>query len=83
MVFLTCHVARFAVYDFLSTQRKSYYPHNEPITTVVRSSDTEQIQVVQSVSNTLVPTMTIGERSQAGSPGLDSTWHQHMPSMPL
>ncbi|OJA11154.1 hypothetical protein AZE42_02368 [Rhizopogon vesiculosus] len=71
---------QFAVYDFVSTQRRSYYPHNEPITTVVRSSESEQIPVVQSVSNTLLPTTTFGERSQAG---LDTTWHQHIPSKPL
>ncbi|KAG1747062.1 kinase-like domain-containing protein [Suillus paluster] len=70
---------QFTVYDFMSTQRRSYYPHNEPITTVVRSLDSDQIPVVQSISNTLLPTTTMGERSQAGSPALDITWHQHMP----
>lgn len=70
---------QFTVYDFMSTKRRSYYPHNEPITTVVRSLDSDQIPVVQSIANTLVPTTTMGERSQAGSPAPDITWHQHMP----
>ncbi|KAH7928248.1 kinase-like protein [Leucogyrophana mollusca] len=77
---------QFTIYDFMSSKRRSYYPHNQPITTVVRSSDSDQSPVVQSVTGTLLPTATIVERSQAGSPIPDSTtWHQHqhMPSIPF
>ncbi|KAG1875494.1 kinase-like domain-containing protein [Suillus subalutaceus] len=73
---------QFTIYDFMSTKRRSYYPHNEPITTVVRSLDSDQIPVVQSMSNTLNPTTTMGDRSRAGSPALDTTLHQHM-TIPL
>ncbi|KIM62755.1 hypothetical protein SCLCIDRAFT_1214865 [Scleroderma citrinum Foug A] len=69
---------QFTVYDFLSSPRQSYYPHNQPITTVVRSSELEPMSVIQSQTNTLQPTATIAERSLAGSPVPDTTWHQPM-----
>ncbi|KIJ66724.1 hypothetical protein HYDPIDRAFT_85953 [Hydnomerulius pinastri MD-312] len=79
---------QLTVYDFLSSKRRSYYPHNQPITTVVRSSESEQMTVIQSQTNTLQPTATIaertmGERSLAGSPAPDTTWHQHMAPIPF
>ncbi|KAH7907274.1 kinase-like domain-containing protein [Hygrophoropsis aurantiaca] len=76
---------QFTVYDFMSSKRRSYYPHNQPITTMVRSSESEPTPVVQSVTGTLLPTATIVDRSQAGSPiPTTVTWHQHqrMPSIP-
>ncbi|KAI6025763.1 kinase-like domain-containing protein [Pisolithus orientalis] len=69
---------QFTVYDFTSSQRRSYYPHNQPITTVVRSSGSEPMSVIQSQTHTLQPTATMAERSLAGSPGPDTTWHQPM-----
>ncbi|KAH7884626.1 kinase-like domain-containing protein [Phlebopus sp. FC_14] len=76
---------QFTVYDFMSSKRRSYYPHNQPITTI-RSSDSEAI--VQSQTTTLQPTATIvertmAERSLAGSPAPDTTWHQNMPPISL
>ncbi|KAL4066732.1 kinase-like domain-containing protein [Scleroderma yunnanense] len=69
---------QFTVYDFMSSPRRSYYPHNQPITTVVRNSESEPVSVIQSQTNTLQPTATIAERSLAGSPVPDTTWHQPM-----
>lgn len=46
----------------------SYYPHNQPILTTGHEPDSEPTEVLQSATNTLLPTATIVERSQAGSP---------------
>ncbi|KAI0925868.1 hypothetical protein AcW1_008185 [Taiwanofungus camphoratus] len=59
---------QFTVYDFSKTRRKSYYPHNQPIVTTGHEADVEPIEVLQSATNTLLPTATIAERSQTGSP---------------
>jgi len=79
---------QFTVYDFMSSKRKSYYPHNQPITTVVRSSESDQMTVIQSQTNTIQPTATIAERtmaerSLAGSPAPETTWQQNMPPIRL
>ncbi|OCH84727.1 kinase-like protein [Obba rivulosa] len=57
---------QFTVYDFSKNKRISYYPHNETIVAVGHSE--EPTTVLQSATNTLLPTATIIERSQAGSP---------------
>ncbi|KAG6374315.1 kinase-like domain-containing protein [Boletus reticuloceps] len=66
----------FTVYDFMSSQRRSYYPHNQPVVTVARSSESperDHLAATQSQTNTIQPTATIAERtlaerSLAGSP---------------
>ncbi|KAJ7158912.1 kinase-like domain-containing protein [Mycena filopes] len=66
---------KFTVYDFASSKRLSYYPHNQPIVTV-GSDDTDR---------TLAPsqTATMAERSQAGSPMFEGSHHDYpMPEMP-
>ncbi|KAF7796466.1 hypothetical protein EIP86_007643 [Pleurotus ostreatoroseus] len=63
---------QFTVYDFSKNNRMSYYPHNQPIVTNVGSEgDEDPAPVVQSATNTLLPTATIVDRSQAGSPTPD------------
>ncbi|KAF9223527.1 kinase-like protein [Gyrodon lividus] len=79
---------QFTIYDFMSSKRRTYYPHNQPITTVARSSESDQTTVIQSQTNTLQPTATIAEytmaeRSLAGSPAPETTWQQNMPPIPL
>ncbi|KZT07727.1 kinase-like protein [Laetiporus sulphureus 93-53] len=66
---------QFTVYDFTKHKRQSYYPHNEPITTTVHQSDAETTDVAQSTTNTLLPTATIIERSQASSPTPEDQEH--------
>ena len=63
---------QFTIYDFRQMHRRSYYPHNQPIVTNVGSEgDEDPAPVVQSATNTLLPTATIVDRSQAGSPTPD------------
>jgi len=64
----------FTVYDFSTSRRMSYYPHNQAIGTETTSTD-------RSVTGTLVPTATIVERSQAGSPMLETN-HRPMSTIP-
>lgn len=45
----------------------SYYPHNQPITSVGHD-EAEPSEVLPSTTNTLLPTGTMIDRSQAGSP---------------
>ncbi|TCD67161.1 hypothetical protein EIP91_000446 [Steccherinum ochraceum] len=59
---------QFTVYDFSKNQRMSYYPHNQPITTSNHNEDGEPATVLQSTTNTMLPTTTMVERSSAGSP---------------
>ncbi|KAG5636758.1 hypothetical protein H0H81_006948 [Sphagnurus paluster] len=73
---------QFTVYDFSTLQRLSYYPHNQPVTTLGTSTEDTERTVAQSLDGTLIPTATIAERSQAGSPMLDSDSHRYMPPMP-
>lgn len=68
--------SRFTVYDFDSTKRMSYYPHNQPIVTIAESDTDRTLAQSQTGTISLIPTATIAERSQAGSPTFDST-HQH------
>ncbi|KAE9398335.1 kinase-like protein [Gymnopus androsaceus JB14] len=59
---------QFTVYDFDSSRRKSYYPHNQSL----GQSQTESLQ--------LQPTATIAERSRSGSPdAFDSAPHSFRP----
>ncbi|KAF8640281.1 hypothetical protein AX16_010176 [Volvariella volvacea WC 439] len=61
---------QFTVYDFTNPNRKSYYPHNQP---VVTGSDADPDRTLaQSTTGTIVPNATIVERSLAGSPALDT-----------
>lgn len=60
---------QFTHYDFTKTKRISYYPHNQPLVTA--SEDSEPTTVAPSATNTLEPTATVVERSQAGSPTMD------------
>ncbi|KAG5646124.1 hypothetical protein DXG03_004363 [Asterophora parasitica] len=72
---------QFTVYDFSCSRRQSYYPHNQPVVALGTSTDDT---AVQSVNGTLIPTATIVERSQAGSPMLDtdSDSHRCIPPIP-
>jgi serine/threonine kinase 32 len=60
----------------------SYYPHNQPVT-VTESDDTERT-CTQSVTgtSTIIPTATIVERSEAGTPVLESIDYRHLPPIP-
>jgi serine/threonine kinase 32 len=61
------------VYDFSTTTRMSYYPHNEPVRAAAhrprpRSRSLERADSAGRTSETLVPTATIVDRSLAGTP---------------
>ena len=59
---------QFTVYDFAKNNRMSYYPHNQPIVTSINNNDDDEpTAVLQSATNTLLPTTTV-DRSAAGSP---------------
>ncbi|OSX58724.1 hypothetical protein POSPLADRAFT_1075693 [Postia placenta MAD-698-R-SB12] len=80
---------QFSVYDFTKNRRMSYYPHNQPIVTTGHEADAdaEPQEVVPSATNTLLPTATVVEHSQGGSPieGHDYSGRDtpiHMPSGP-
>ncbi|CAA7265535.1 unnamed protein product [Cyclocybe aegerita] len=73
---------QFTVYDFSSMNRMSYYPHNQPIVAIGTESDNTDRTLAQSTTGTIVPTATIVERSQAGSPIFESCDHHPIPSMP-
>ncbi|KAG2017923.1 AGC/NDR protein kinase [Coprinopsis cinerea AmutBmut pab1-1] len=62
---------QFTVYDFTSSKRLSYYPHNQPI---VALTGTESGDTDRTLAGTIIATQTMVERSQAGSPiqGLES-----------
>lgn len=49
----------------------SYYPHNQPIVTSINSDEGEPGTVLQSATNTLLPTGTLVDRTSAGSPSPD------------
>jgi serine/threonine kinase 32 len=73
---------RFTVYDFSSSKRMSYYPHNQPIVTLGRDSDDDPTTVMHTPTGSLVPTATIVERSLAGTPD-PGPGHQHRATPPL
>lgn len=73
---------RFTVYDSTSMKRMSYYPHNQPIATIgTQSSDNTDRTIAPSTTGTIIPTATIVERSQAGSPMLESCDPHNLPPM--
>ncbi|KAH9944848.1 kinase-like protein [Amylocystis lapponica] len=59
---------QFTLYDFSKNKRMSYYPHNQPITNAGHYTNAEPAPVLQSATNTLLPTETIIERSSSSSP---------------
>ncbi|KAF8638316.1 hypothetical protein AX17_002336 [Amanita inopinata Kibby_2008] len=61
----------FTVYDHTSSQRLTYYPHNQPVGRS-GSSDASERTVVHSTTGTLIPNATIVERSQGSSPGCET-----------
>jgi serine/threonine kinase 32 len=62
---------QFTVYNYTNMQRMTYYPHNQPVTALgTDSNDTER---TYTVTGTILPTTTIFECSQAGTPMLEST----------
>ena len=65
-------------------KRMSYYPHNQPVIELGTESDDTERTCTQSVTgtNTIIPTATIVERSQAGTPMLESTDYRHLPTIP-
>lgn len=79
-----CYPAhRFTVYDFSRNKRMSYYPHNQPIATLHDGlTDGDGTTTVQSHAGTLLPTATIVERSQAGSPALEGQNPLDQPPLP-
>ena len=72
---------QFTVYDFTKSKRMSYYPHNQPVESSSQD-ESEPATVAPSATNTLVPTATVIERSQAGSPTMDID-RSHACSPPL
>ncbi|KAF9466491.1 kinase-like domain-containing protein [Collybia nuda] len=74
---------QFTVYDFSSSKRVSYYPHNQPVIAHGTSTDDSERTMAQSTNGTLIPTATIAERSQAGSPMLDSDSNRYYVPPPL
>ncbi|KAF8905040.1 kinase-like domain-containing protein [Gymnopilus junonius] len=68
---------QFTVYNFTNMKRMSYYPHNQPVIGI--ESDNTDRTLAQSATGTIIPTATIIERSQAGSPVLESTDRHNMP----
>ncbi|KAH9481572.1 Serine/threonine-protein kinase 32A [Psilocybe cubensis] len=77
---------QFTVYNFTSMKRMSYYPHNQPIVALGADMDnTDRTMLAHSVTGTvqtIVPTATVVERSQAGSPMLESDDRHHHPPLP-
>lgn len=71
----------------MSSTRISYYPHNQPVTTVARTSESperDHFTATQSLTNTIQPTATIAERtmaerSLAGSPAPEATRLDNIP----
>ena len=64
-------------------KRMSYYPHNQPIQPVLGiESDNTDRTIAQSATGTIIPTATIIERSQAGSPVLESSDRHNVPPIP-
>ena len=59
---------RFTIYDFSKSRRKSYYPHNQPITNGIHENEDEQTEVLPSTTNTLIPTSTVVNSSRPGAP---------------
>ncbi|KAF9485222.1 kinase-like protein [Pholiota conissans] len=70
---------QFTVYDFGSMKRMSYYPHNQPI--VGLGTDSDDRTIAHSTTGTIIQTGTI-DRSQAGSPMLESSHQQYIPPIP-
>lgn len=69
----------------MSSKRKSYYPHNQPVSTVARASESPERDATLSLTNSIQPTATIAERtlaerSLAGSPAPETT---RLDSIPL
>ncbi|TBU33457.1 kinase-like protein [Dichomitus squalens] len=73
---------QFTVYDFFQNRRMSYYPHNQPITNGVHHDESEGSEVIQSTTNTLVPTSTMVDRSRPGSPLNEDDAHQYIHTHP-
>jgi serine/threonine kinase 32 len=57
----------------------SYYPHNQPIAAV--GADYEGT-LAHSTTGTIVPTASIIDRSQAGSPMMESSDVRNIPPIP-
>ena len=74
---------RFTVYNFNNMQRMSYYPHNQPVIGLGTESDDTERTFTHSGTGSIIPTATILERSQAGSPILESTDRYFLPPIPL
>jgi serine/threonine kinase 32 len=72
---------QFTVYNFASMKRMSYYPHNQPIIAVGTGTDNTDRTMAPSVTGSIIPTATIVERSQAGSPVLESYHHPPIPTV--
>lgn len=62
-------------------KRMTYYPHNQPVELGTESNNDTERTCTQSVTGTttIIPTATILERSQAGTPILESTDYHHFP----
>ncbi|KAF8962727.1 kinase-like domain-containing protein [Flammula alnicola] len=73
---------QFTLYNFSSMKRMSYYPHNQPVVALGTESDSTDRTMAHSVTGTIIPTATIVDRSQAGSPMLESTDQHHFPPIP-
>ncbi|PPQ91033.1 hypothetical protein CVT25_013958 [Psilocybe cyanescens] len=77
---------QFTLYNFMGMKRMSYYPHNQPIIALGTESDnTDRTLLAHSVTGTvqtIAPTATVLERSQAGSPMLESDDRHYHPPLP-
>ena len=69
---------QFTIYDFRQMHRRSYYPHNQPITNGVHQEESEASEITQSTTNTLVPTSTWVDHSRPNSPINEDDAHRHM-----
>ncbi|KAF9055499.1 kinase-like protein [Hymenopellis radicata] len=61
---------QFSVYDYTRSQRVSYYPHNQPVTTIATVDTDRTLAPTRSRtgSDVIAPTATIAERSRGGTP---------------
>lgn len=57
----------------------SYYPHNQPITTVAAKTGVDDRDLQAATASVVIPTATMAEQSQAGSPTFDE---EPLPPLP-
>ncbi|KAM5537198.1 hypothetical protein V8D89_009131 [Ganoderma adspersum] len=73
---------QFTVYDFSKNRRISYYPHNQTLTNGLHQDESESSEIIQSTTNTLIPTSTMVHPSRPGSPLNEDDALQYMYTHP-